>query len=35
MAKASQGEMRLQAHIKGRGWYDIVTGYDEKDFKNG
>lgn len=35
MAKASQGEMRLQAHIKGRGWYDLVTGYDENDFKNG
>ncbi|MDD6195265.1 MAG: glycoside hydrolase family 25 protein [Lachnospiraceae bacterium] len=35
MAKVSQGEMRLQAHVKGRGWYDIVTGYDVNDKVNG
>ena len=35
MAKASQGEMRLQAHIKGKGWYGIVTGYDMDDKVNG
>ena len=35
MAKASQGQMRVQAHVKGKGWYSVVTGYDENDRKNG
>ena len=35
MARASQGEVRVQAHVKGKGWYSIVTGYDENDKKNG
>lgn len=35
MAKASYGQMRVQAHVKGKGWYSIVTGYDENDRKNG
>lgn len=35
MAKASQGEVRVQAHVKGKGWYSVVTGYNENDKKNG
>ncbi len=35
MTRASQGETRTQAHVKGKGWYSIVTGYDENDKKNG
>lgn len=35
MEKASQGEVRVQAHVKGKGWYSIVTGYNENDKKNG
>ena len=35
MARASQGEMRVQAHTRGKGWYSVVTGYDENDRKNG
>ena len=35
MARASQGEVRVQAHVKGKGWYSVVTGYDENDKKNG
>ena len=35
MAKASQGQMRVQAHVRGKGWYSVVTGYDVNDRKNG
>ena len=35
MAKASQGRMRVQAHVRGKGWYSVVTGYDVNDRKNG
>lgn len=35
MAKASQGQMRVQAHVRGKGWYSVVTGYDINDRKNG
>lgn len=35
MARASQGQMRVQAHVRGKGWYSVVTGYDINDRKNG
>lgn len=35
MAKASQGQIRVQAHVRGKGWYSVVTGYDVNDRKNG
>lgn len=35
MCRASQGEMRTQAHVNGKGWYSVVTGYDVNDKANG
>lgn len=33
--KVDKGSIRYRVHVKGRGWYPWVTGYNTKDFNNG
>lgn len=35
MVKVDKGSVWYQAHIKNEGWLPKVTGYNEKDFRNG
>lgn len=33
--KVGKGSIRYRIHVKGKGWYPLVTGYDKNDFHNG